>query len=84
MRNAKSGFSLATLNITTRFLADLAAAMTLITAASIAVAVIAFRPAKLTYPPFQSPLVCSRPTLELNGDRRVRCLLAVYLPTKRS
>lgn len=84
MRNARGGFYLERRNTTTRFLVDLAAGMTLITAASIAVAAIYFRPTRLIAPPFKSPAVCSKPTLELSGDHRVRCLLAVEVHGRRS
>ena len=67
-----------------RLLGHLTAAMTLLTAACIAVAAIAFRPPRLIYPPYRSPVVCTRPTLELGGDRRVKCLLAVMMNTRKS
>ena len=77
-------WSFPTSNFTTQFLLHLTAGMTLIIAASIAVLAIAFRPPRLIYPPYPSPNVCSKPTLELSGDHRVRCLLAVEVHTRKS
>jgi len=82
--DARQGLQLATANTTTQFLAHLAAGMTLIIAASIAVLAIAFRPPRLIYPPYRSPVVCTKPILELGGDRRVKCLLAVMMNTRKS